>query len=110
MGEQQPAIEFRSSEAGRYAVIADGAVVGSVERRIGPGRGYADSKQINYTRTQVWEASVRDVDGLVLTREQSYAIEHAIKGRKTTRAHAVRDLLRAWEVSGIPLPDPSDSL
>lgn len=85
-------------------MIADGAVIGAVERRVGPGRGYADSKQINYTRTPVWEALVRDVDGLVLTHEQRYAIEHAIKRRKTTRAHALRDLLQAWEVAGTALP------
>jgi hypothetical protein len=110
MSDQQPAVEFRTVGSGRYLVIADGAVIGGVERRVGPGRGYADSKQINYTRTQVWEPFVRDVDGLLLTHEQRYAIEHAIKGRKTTRRHAVRDLLHAWATAGIDLPSSPDDL
>ena len=108
MSDQQSAVEFRTVGSGRYLVIADRAVIGGVERRLGPGRGYSDSKQINYTRTQVWEPFVRDVDGLLLTHEQRYAIEHAIKGRKTTRTHAVRDLLHAWEAAGVDLPCPLD--
>lgn len=84
------------------------AVIGAVEKRIGPGRGYSDSKQINYTRTQVWEPIVREVDGLELTHEQRYAIEHAIKGRKRTRKHAVSDLVQAWTTAGVELPAPPD--
>jgi hypothetical protein len=108
MGEREPTIEFRAVGPGRYLVRANGAVIGAVERRVGPGRGYPDSKQINYTRTQVWEPFVRDVDGLALTQEQRYAIEHAIKGRKRTREYAVRDLVHAWASAGVDLPPPPD--
>jgi len=108
MDEQQPTIEFRAAGPGRYLVLADGAVIGRVERRVGPGRGYSDSKQINYTRTQVWEPFVRDVDGLMLTQEQRYAIEHAMKRRKRTREYAARDLVHAWASTGVDLPLPPD--
>jgi hypothetical protein len=110
MDEQEPTIEFRAVGPGRYLVLANGAAIGGVERRVGPGRGYSDSKQINYTRTQVWEPFVRDVDGLALTQEQRYAIEHAIKGRKRTRAYAVRDLIDAWTAAGVDLPLASDDM
>ncbi len=108
MDEQEPTIEFRAVGPGRYLVLANKAVIGGVERRVGPGRGYSDSKQINYTRTQVWEPFVRDVEGLALTQEQRYAIEHAIKGRKRTREYAVRDLVHAWAAAGVDLPLPPD--
>jgi hypothetical protein len=110
MGEQEPTIEFRALAPDHYLVLVNRAVIGSVEKRAGPGRGYSDSKQINYTRRQVWEPFVRDVDGLELTHDQRYAIEHALKGRKRTREYAVSDLVHAWAAAGLDLPLPPDDL
>lgn len=97
-------LQFSAAGDGRYLVLVDGAVVGAVEKRVGLARGYPGSKQIREARNATWHAVVRDVEGLSLADDERYAIERAIKGRKTTRGHGVADLLHAYEAAGVELP------
>jgi hypothetical protein len=110
MSSQDPEVSLVFSDAvgWRYLVLVNDTVIGALEKRVGLARGYSGSKQIRETRNATWHAIVRDVEGLLLSNDDRYAIEHAIKGRKTTRRHALDDLLQAYEAVGIELPAEDD--
>jgi hypothetical protein len=82
--------EFRFSKAGegRYLVLIDGAVVGVIEKHVGPLRAYSGSRMMRTARGATWYA----------------------EGRKTTRQSAAQDLVRAYERAEVRLPIPPDRL
>lgn len=104
--------EFRFSKAGegRYLVLIDGAVVGVIEKHVGPLRAYSGSRMMRTARGATWYAAVRDVAGLALTDDERRAVDQAIEGRKTTRQSAAQDLVRAYERAEVRLPIPPDRL
>ena len=105
MDNRPTRFEYRPLGGSSYLVLVEGTVIGALEKKVGPGRGYSGSKQFRSEQTTIWEASVLGVEELELSQDQRWAVGRAIKGRKRSRRFAAVDLVTAYARAEVDLPE-----
>jgi hypothetical protein len=101
-------ISFRKapgeSDERAWDVLADGAIIGRVERRWQVGRNLVRSYLYSGSGRYVglWEGTVAHVG---LDEDERRFVQREIKRPKRTRETAARHIVEAYEKAGVPLPE-----